>query len=221
MQKQPLRVWLYARTADARPGVLEEQLNSLYREAERRGYTVVNGGAEHRCAGDLDRPALFAMLAAVRGGRVDAVMLTRLSRFSYHRLALYLILCFLQDHGVGLITTEYELRYILYLRGFEVRFWIGRRKTAAMRCGQKVSKYPPAQNKSLYYRNKEECAMETLSVLPDGRIALCKMVHGTEITLVFQAKECPETLNKVTSQIMAAYAERKEKYGKTSKSGRK
>ena len=58
-------------------------------------------------------------LAAVRGGRVDAVMLTRLSRFSYHRLALYLILCFLQDHGVGLITTEYELRYILYLRGFE------------------------------------------------------------------------------------------------------
>ena len=51
MQKQPLRVWLYARTADARPGVLEEQLNSLYREAERRGYTVVNGGAEHRCAG--------------------------------------------------------------------------------------------------------------------------------------------------------------------------
>ena len=53
--------------------------------------------------------------------------------------------------------------------------------------------------------------METLSVLPDGRIALCKMVHGTEITLVFQAKECPETLNKVTSQIMAAYAERKEK----------
>ena len=63
--------------------------------------------------------------------------------------------------------------------------------------------------------------METLSVLPDGRIALCKMVHGTEITLVFQAKECQETLNKVTSQIMAAYAERKEKYGKTSKSGRK
>lgn len=43
----------------------------------------------------------------------------------------------------------------------------------------------------------------------------------SEITLVFQAKECPETLNKVTSQIMAAYAERKEKYGKTSKSGRK
>lgn len=119
MQKQPLCVWLYARTADARPGILEDQLDSLYREAECRGYKVVNGGAEHRCAGDLDRPALFAMLAAVRSGQVDAVMVTRLSRFSYHRLTLYLILCFLQDHGVGLITTEYELRYILYLRGFE------------------------------------------------------------------------------------------------------
>ena len=85
---------------------------------QRSGTPRVHG-RERRGAGDLDRPALFAMLAAVRGGRVDAVMLTRLSRFSYHRLALYLILCFLQDHGVGLITTEYELRYILYLRGFE------------------------------------------------------------------------------------------------------
>lgn len=119
MQKQPLCVWLYARTADARPGILEDQLDSLCREAECRGYKVVNGGAEHRFAGDLDRPALFAMLAAVRSGQVDAVMVTRLSRFSYHRLTLYLILCFLQDHGVELITTEYELRYILYLRGFE------------------------------------------------------------------------------------------------------
>ena len=117
MQKQPLRVWLYARTADARPGVLEEQLNSLYREAERRGYTVVNGGAEHRCAGDLDRPALFAMLAAVRGGRVDAVMLTRLSRFSYHRLALYLILCFLQDHGIRASLHSISARVRAYAFG--------------------------------------------------------------------------------------------------------
>lgn len=50
MQKQPLRVWLYARTADARPGVLEEQLNSLYREAERRGY-----GRERRGRAPLRR----------------------------------------------------------------------------------------------------------------------------------------------------------------------
>lgn len=63
--------------------------------------------------------------------------------------------------------------------------------------------------------------MENLSVLPDGKTTLYKMIHGTEITLVFQAKECPQTLNKVTSQIMAAYAERKEKYGKSSKNGRK
>ena len=88
---------------------------------QRSGTPRVHG-RERRGRAPLRRrpwPALFAMLAAVRGGRVDAVMLTRLSRFSYHRLALYLILCFLQDHGVGLITTEYELRYILYLRGFE------------------------------------------------------------------------------------------------------
>lgn len=63
--------------------------------------------------------------------------------------------------------------------------------------------------------------METLSVLPDGKTALHKTIHGAEITLVFQAEEYPETLSEVTSQIMAAYAERKEKYGKTSKSSRK
>lgn len=63
--------------------------------------------------------------------------------------------------------------------------------------------------------------MENRSVLPDGRTILCKMIHDAEITLVFQKEECPETLSGVTSQIMAAYAERKEKYGKTSKSGRK
>lgn len=118
MQKQPLRVWLYAarRTPGRCPG------RTVELSIQRSGTPRVHGRERRGRAPlrrDLDRPALFAMLAAVRGGRVDAVMLTRLSRFSYHRLALYLILCFLQDHGVGLITTEYELRYILYLRGFE------------------------------------------------------------------------------------------------------
>ena len=51
--------------------------------------------------------------------------------------------------------------------------------------------------------------MENRSVLPDGRTILCKMIHDAEITLVFQKEECPETLSGVTSQIMAAYAERK------------
>ena len=40
MQKQPLRVWLYARTADARPGVLEEQLNF---SIQRSGTPRVHG----------------------------------------------------------------------------------------------------------------------------------------------------------------------------------
>lgn len=57
--------------------------------------------------------------------------------------------------------------------------------------------------------------MENRSVLPDGRITLCKMIRDAEITLVFQKEACPETMSGVTSQIMAAYAERKEKYSKT------
>lgn len=119
MCKQPIRVWVYARTADARPGVLENQLAELCWEAECWGYHMAGNSAERCSARALNRPALFAMLEAVRRGQVDAVMITRLSRFSYHRLAVYLILCFLQEHGVALITTEYDLRYILYIRGFE------------------------------------------------------------------------------------------------------
>lgn len=119
MCKQPIRVWIYARTADARTGVLESQLSELCWEAERRGYHMAGNSAERCGAGALNRPALFAMLEAVRRGQVDAVMVTRLSRFSYHRLPVYLILSFLQEHGVALITTEYDLRYILYVRGLE------------------------------------------------------------------------------------------------------
>lgn len=119
MCKQPIRVWVYACTADTRPGVLESQLSELCWEAERRGYHMAGNSAERCGAGALNRPALFAMLEAVRRWQVDAVMIPRLSRFSYHRLAVYLILCFLQEHGVALITTAYDLRYILYVRGFE------------------------------------------------------------------------------------------------------
>lgn len=119
MHKQPIRVWLYARTSDERPDALENQLASLYDEAEFHGYTVVDSSAEHRCADSLNRPALFAVLKAVRDGKADAVMTTSLSRFSYHWLVVYLILCFLQDHGVALITTDYDLHYILFLRGYE------------------------------------------------------------------------------------------------------
>lgn len=119
MCKQPIRVWIYARTADERPCVLENQLAELCWEAESRGYHIEGNSAERCGAGALHRPALFAMLEAVRRGQVDVVMVTRLSRFSYHRLAVYLILCFLQEHGVALITTEYNLRYILYVRGLE------------------------------------------------------------------------------------------------------
>lgn len=119
MHKPPIRVWLYARTSDERSDALENQLASLYDEAEFHGYTVVNSSTERRCAGSLNRPALFAVLKAVRDGKADAVMITGLSRFSYHWLIIYLILCFLQDHGVALITTKYDLHYILYLRGFE------------------------------------------------------------------------------------------------------
>jgi len=95
MHKQPIRVWLYARTEDKRPGVLEKQLAELCWEAERRGYHIIGNSAEQCCASSLNRPALLAMLGAVRDGKADAIMITRLSRFCCRWLAVYLILRFL------------------------------------------------------------------------------------------------------------------------------
>lgn len=115
----PLRVWAYARTADPAPHALEEQLAGLCRETARRGYQLINCGMDACRPNCLHRPALFTMMKAVREHQVDAVMVTRLSRISYSGRWMFYFLCFLQDNGVLLITTEYELHYMVYQRGFE------------------------------------------------------------------------------------------------------
>ena len=62
---------------------------------------------------------MFAMLKAVRRGEVDAVEVTRLSRFSRKRSKLCKILAELQANDVTLITTDVSLRYQLYLYGLD------------------------------------------------------------------------------------------------------
>ena len=115
----PLRVWAYARTADPAPHALADQLAGLCRETARRGYQLINCGMDACRPNCLHRPALFTMMKAVREHQVDAVMVTRLSRISYSGRWMFYFLCFLQDNGVLLITTDYELQYMVYRRGFE------------------------------------------------------------------------------------------------------
>ena len=68
------KVWAFARSAAPNLPALEEQLAEVMREADRRGYIIVNSCMEQKCGTEFWRPDLFAILTAVQQGRVNAVM---------------------------------------------------------------------------------------------------------------------------------------------------
>ena len=113
------KVWAFARSAAPNLPALEEQLAEVMREADRRGYIIVNSCMEQKCGTEFWRPDLFAILTAVQQGRVNAVMVQSLDRLSHDITTLYRILRFLQNYGAVLITTETNLQYELYLTGLE------------------------------------------------------------------------------------------------------
>ncbi len=115
------KVWAFARSAAPNLPALEDQLADVMREADRRGYIIVNSCMEQKYGTEFWRPDLFAMLTAVQQGRVNAVMVQSLDRLSHDLTMLYRILRFLQNHGAVLITTKTNLQYELYLTGLESR----------------------------------------------------------------------------------------------------
>ena len=115
------KVWAYARSAMPNLPALENQLAEVMREADRRGYIIINSSMEKKYGDEFWRPGLFAMLAAVHQGRVNVIMVESLDRLSHDLTMLYRILRFLQTHGAVLITTKTNLQYELYLTGLENR----------------------------------------------------------------------------------------------------
>ena len=71
----------------------------------------------------MARMGLKQMMRSVQGGFVRAVLVRDLSRLSHDPAILIKILEFLQDHDAVLITTESDLRYELYIKGLENRFF--------------------------------------------------------------------------------------------------
>ena len=86
------RIWAFARSAAPNLPALEEQLADVMREADRRGYIIVNSCMEQKYGTEFWRPALFAMLTAVQQGRVNAVIVQSLDRLS-HDIATLPSLC--------------------------------------------------------------------------------------------------------------------------------
>ena len=101
------KVWAFARSAAPNLPALEEQLAEVMREADRRGYIIVNSCMEQKYGTEFWRPDLFAMQS--------------LDRLSHDITILYRILRFLQNYGAVLITTETNLQYELYLTGLDAR----------------------------------------------------------------------------------------------------
>ena len=123
------KIWAFARSAAPNLPALEEQLAEVMREADKRGYILVNASMELKRGTELWRPALFSILKAVRQGRVNAVMVQSLDRLSHDTATLYRILRFLQNHGAVIITTKTSLKYELYLTGLENRLLAHTRHT--------------------------------------------------------------------------------------------
>ena len=108
------KVWAFARSATSNLPVLENQLAEVMREADRRGYIIINSSMEQKRGDEFWRPGL-------QQGRFNVVMVESLDRLSHDLTTLYRILRFLQKHGAVLITTKTNLQYELYLTGLENR----------------------------------------------------------------------------------------------------
>lgn len=59
---------------------------------------------------------------------------------------------------------------------------------------------------------------EYIQQMPDGRTRMVREVEGVPVTIYFSEKDDADTLEKVKSMIMDAYAERKRREGKPSNS---
>lgn len=116
-------MWLYSRSGDKRMFVLIQQMRDLLEEAKQREYIVVGTTQDMGTGRSMARMGLKQMMQSVKSGFTRAVLVRDLSRLSHDPAILIQILEFLQDHGAVLITTESDLRYELYIKGLENRFF--------------------------------------------------------------------------------------------------
>lgn len=116
-------MWLYSRSSDKKISALMQQMHELLEEAQRRSYTVVGTSQDMGTGRSMARMGLQQMMRSVKDGHVRAVLVRDLTRLSHDPAILIQILEFLQDHDTVLITTNSDLRYELYLKGLENRFF--------------------------------------------------------------------------------------------------
>lgn len=100
------RVAIYCRVAREDTFALEAQTAELRRYAERNGYTIVAVQEESGSGLTLDRPALAEVTRAVCEGRVDIVLIKKLSRIGREWGMVQSYIQLLNEHKVTLLCVS-------------------------------------------------------------------------------------------------------------------
>ena len=105
MAKQK-RAWLYGRVAHDDGITLVVQMDYLRHWAAEHGCTIVGETAETGSGIRPDRPGLSAVMQAVRGKRMDALVVRKLDRLTRNPLDAFRLMETLKECGVCLICTD-------------------------------------------------------------------------------------------------------------------
>lgn len=104
------RVWLYGRLRSSKKE-LNQQIVALHEMASQQGKTVVGLSTDEEDGPLHSRPGIREMRQMIRTGRVQTVMVTRLTSLSHSRRRLLRLLKEMQAHGVKLQTGHTQLAY--------------------------------------------------------------------------------------------------------------
>lgn len=100
------RAWLYGRIAHDDGITLAVQMDLLRHWTEEHGYAIVGETAETGSGIRPDRPGLSAVMQAVRGKRMDALVVRKLDRLTRNPLDAFRLMETLKECGVCLICTN-------------------------------------------------------------------------------------------------------------------
>ena len=112
------RVWLYGRKHSSMKQ-LNQQIVELHEMASQQGKTVVGLSTDEEDGPLRFRPGIREMRQMIRTGRIQTVMVARLTSLSHDRRRLLRLLKEMQAHGVKLQTGHTQLAYELNEYGLE------------------------------------------------------------------------------------------------------
>jgi len=111
--EQKTKAWLYCRidAPEDTHGMLKNQKKELYDYAEQMGFTVIGCSEDLGTGLDRNRPGLIEVENAVEQGKMDVLLVKKLSRFGRDTTQMLKFLRGLEQSGIKLYSPlEGEIR---------------------------------------------------------------------------------------------------------------